>query len=360
MFGESDSESPRVGSPWDSFIAQTPPLKPGNNVEGKVLSTVPKLIPEVEYGNVEYKLKLINPSSERFTRLVTQLKWRLLEGGGQAYYELGVADSGYLIGLSRSDLEASLETLEMMAGEIGASVVIVKEVELPAILSTKGVLNPILGIPISKFTFSGHVDGEYAEASTDNQQTSVNAETIGKESKNDDDEDDMIYSSEGKLPIERFFLTQEFTNSLIDYDIEISTVYKPRPHRSRSRLIAVNTTERQTVSGNNVKAKTGKWTKPKSKKRLRDDDKHESGSSVVNTPIELEPSIASVTSSSMNDVIPKLHALTLDDTPTFASDATHPSQSITPEPRFIVEALIVRKLTLEEAFLDFGGFAQNY
>ena len=72
-------------------------------------------------GNVEYKLKLTNVTAVRFARLVTQLKWRLLEGGGQAYYELGVADSGALIGLPRADLEESLETLEMMAGEIGAS-----------------------------------------------------------------------------------------------------------------------------------------------------------------------------------------------------------------------------------------------
>ncbi|EEB94095.1 hypothetical protein MPER_07154, partial [Moniliophthora perniciosa FA553] len=60
------------------------------------------------------------------------LKWRLLEGGGQAYYELGVADSGSLVGLTRADLERSLETLEMMAGEIGASVIVVKEIEVPA------------------------------------------------------------------------------------------------------------------------------------------------------------------------------------------------------------------------------------
>lgn len=42
---------------------------------------------------------LIQP--ERFTRLVTQLKWRLLAGSGQALYEIGVSDSGQLIGLSR-------------------------------------------------------------------------------------------------------------------------------------------------------------------------------------------------------------------------------------------------------------------
>lgn len=61
----------------------------------------------------------VDPSPARFARLVTQLKWRLLEGHGQAYYEIGVADSGLLIGLSKPDLEKSLATLEEMAGDIG-------------------------------------------------------------------------------------------------------------------------------------------------------------------------------------------------------------------------------------------------
>ncbi|KAI0759417.1 hypothetical protein BD413DRAFT_597644 [Trametes elegans] len=130
MFGEQESESPRVPSPWDPFLPSppsgTPPAAPASLHNG-----IPKLVPEVEEGNVEYKLKLTNISDARFARLVTQLKWRLLEGGGQAYYELGVADSGALIGLSRADLDESLSTLEMMAGEIGASVIIVKEIEVP-------------------------------------------------------------------------------------------------------------------------------------------------------------------------------------------------------------------------------------
>lgn len=91
----------------------------------------PKLVPEIEEGNVEYKLKLIAPTPARFTRLVTQLKYRLLEGGGQALYEIGVSDSGELVGLSRRDLEASLDTLDKMAGELGATVVVLKEIELP-------------------------------------------------------------------------------------------------------------------------------------------------------------------------------------------------------------------------------------
>ena len=83
-----------------------------------------------DQGNVEYKLHLINPSSPRFARLVTQMKWRLLEGGGQAIYELGVADSGALVGLVQDDLRASLDTLHAMAAEIGARVIISKEIEV--------------------------------------------------------------------------------------------------------------------------------------------------------------------------------------------------------------------------------------
>jgi hypothetical protein len=58
------------------------------------------------------------------------MKWRLLEGGGQAIYELGVADDGALVGLAPDDLRASLGTLHAMAAEIGARVVIAKEIEV--------------------------------------------------------------------------------------------------------------------------------------------------------------------------------------------------------------------------------------
>jgi len=143
MFGEDNSDSPRVASPWDPFLASPSSrsissLEVSSSLASSAPGTpptfprgIPKLVPEIEQGNIEYKLKLIDPTPTRFARLVTQLKWRLLEGGGQACYELGVTDDGLLIGLSREYLERSLETLEMMAGEIGASVVVVKEIEVP-------------------------------------------------------------------------------------------------------------------------------------------------------------------------------------------------------------------------------------
>ena len=70
------------------------------------------LPPEVEKGNIEYKLKLIDPSPTRFERLVTQMKWRLQEGLGEAIYEIGVGDNGSCIGLNEEDLAESLATLK--------------------------------------------------------------------------------------------------------------------------------------------------------------------------------------------------------------------------------------------------------
>lgn len=84
------------------------------------------LPPEPQLGNIEYKLKLINPTFERFEHLVTQMKWRLREGKGEAVYEIGVLDSGFLHGLSDADMAASLDTLRKMANKLGASTTILR------------------------------------------------------------------------------------------------------------------------------------------------------------------------------------------------------------------------------------------
>ena len=48
--------------------------------------------PEKDDGNIEYKLKLINLSPERINTLITQMKYRLNEGSGEAIYEIGIKD----------------------------------------------------------------------------------------------------------------------------------------------------------------------------------------------------------------------------------------------------------------------------
>ncbi|KAJ3207914.1 GTP binding protein [Dinochytrium kinnereticum] len=77
-------------------------------------------------GNVEYKLKLVNPPPERLEHLITQMKWRLAEGHGEAMYEVGVADDGEVVGLSPEDMEASLSTLEYMAEQLNADASVIR------------------------------------------------------------------------------------------------------------------------------------------------------------------------------------------------------------------------------------------
>ncbi|XP_058518477.1 GTP-binding protein 2 isoform X2 [Ochotona princeps] len=86
--------------------------------------------PEAEDGNIEYKLKLVNPSQYRFEHLVTQMKWRLQEGRGEAVYQIGVEDNGLLVGLAEEEMRASLKTLHRMAEKVGADITVLREREV--------------------------------------------------------------------------------------------------------------------------------------------------------------------------------------------------------------------------------------
>lgn len=80
---------------------------------------------EIEEGNVEFKLKLVDPSPERLEHLTSQLKWRLAEGQGEALYELGVEDNGFPRGLPPEELNKSISTLETMAKNLAAEASVV-------------------------------------------------------------------------------------------------------------------------------------------------------------------------------------------------------------------------------------------
>lgn len=89
---------------------------------------MPESLPrESEEGNVEYKLKVTVPSTRRFEELATQLKFRLDEKGGEAFYVLGVSNEGEPIGLSEAEAEDSLENLKQVAEEIGARCTVLRE-----------------------------------------------------------------------------------------------------------------------------------------------------------------------------------------------------------------------------------------
>lgn len=85
------------------------------------------LPPEPQMGNIEYKLKLVNPSATRLEHLVTQMKWRLREGNGEALYNIGVEDNGVMTGLSDEDMSCSLDTLQEMARRLAATVQVLRQ-----------------------------------------------------------------------------------------------------------------------------------------------------------------------------------------------------------------------------------------
>lgn len=111
----------------DSFLGLFNPNIPDIDVEQSDYDDQFSLPPEPQVGNIEYKLKIVNPTKQRFEHLVTQMKWRLREGQGEALYEIGVEDNGVLTGLSESDMNDSLSTLQRMANVLGAATTILRE-----------------------------------------------------------------------------------------------------------------------------------------------------------------------------------------------------------------------------------------
>ncbi|KAG1800569.1 uncharacterized protein BJ212DRAFT_1439565 [Suillus subaureus] len=431
MFGESDSESPRVPSPWD-ILTSLPPTPTRNEI---LRRGIPQLVPESEEGNVEYKLHLLSPSPSRFTHLVTQLKWRLLEGGGQAYYELGVADSGVLIGLGRREMEETLGTLEEMAGEIGASVIVVKEIEVPAEVS--GVIEDWGG--------DGGKRRRRRQLMNEDSETTTTTET---ELETADADDDLATTSSH---VEVFCMDDEKGDSSSDgaaltLDLEIATVYKPRPFRRRVASTMQGHSDRRKGKGKKPKhllahtrtqpnshfehhthhlhysnvlnhthpteppihsatdSKQSKRRAARDKRREAKRDPHLMHVPTINTEergelvsgleyfhVTLEPEYLRVASAP-----PEIETSVHDDahledprdvevcsgSPSSIFAETYCHQSVTDklasppeimltssksptaeieaamlEPRLIVEALVVRKMSLEEAFLDFGGFS---
>ena len=65
-------------------------------------------------------------NSETIEKIELQMKWRLREGQGEAIYEIGVGDDGFLHGLTIQEMDASLNTLRTMANRLGASITVLR------------------------------------------------------------------------------------------------------------------------------------------------------------------------------------------------------------------------------------------
>ena len=86
-----------------------------------------KLPPEVEKGNIEYKLKVNAKSKARQGSLQSQMRWRIAEGEAingipEAIYYVGIDDNGCLGNQTITELKSSIEEIKNIADEIGAKI----------------------------------------------------------------------------------------------------------------------------------------------------------------------------------------------------------------------------------------------
>ena len=84
---------------------------------------------EYDYGNVEYKLKLCDVNVQRIQELTSQMSFRLREGNGECYYEVGVEDNGNALGISKQELEISLSVINTIAINLGCQTKIMKLIQ---------------------------------------------------------------------------------------------------------------------------------------------------------------------------------------------------------------------------------------
>ena len=84
---------------------------------------------EYDYGNVEYKLKLCDVTVQRIQELTSQMNFRLREGCGECYYEIGVEDNGHTLGISKQELEISLSVINTIAVNLGCQTKVMRLIQ---------------------------------------------------------------------------------------------------------------------------------------------------------------------------------------------------------------------------------------
>jgi len=257
----------------------------------------------------------------------------------------------------------------MMAGEIGASVVVVKEIEVPKELAG---LNEKLAAKYIDFDTGEVRRADSSSPAPPGDSTASTTSTSTESESEQESASDTIFSVDPE---------PGFTRSPSTIDLEIASVYKPRPMRARASF---STAHAETIKhrGHHGKKKhkqkhgissyiiptpdgapslmvTTIPTKQQTKHAWRQqakDRRNDARCAASNITQETVQSAAEA-------LIPALDSLhvSIDPSSTLPTGDDTRAEVVQPTPvddgpRFIVEALVVRKLSLEEAFLDFGGF----
>lgn len=87
-------------------------------------SPIPWYPKENGNGDTEYKLMLTEVDQDKLEHRTTQMKFRIREGKGVAYYVIGVTDDGAPLGLGIQQMRESLAVLYLLAGKSNAELTI--------------------------------------------------------------------------------------------------------------------------------------------------------------------------------------------------------------------------------------------
>jgi GTPase len=83
---------------------------------------------EKDDGNIEYKRELLNLDEDKINKRSTQMKYRIIEGSGEAFYFIGVRDNGKICGLNIDEYTESVNNLKLIANKIDCNVIKISEV----------------------------------------------------------------------------------------------------------------------------------------------------------------------------------------------------------------------------------------
>jgi elongation factor 1-alpha len=84
------------------------------------------IIGEDDYGPIEYKRQLTSMTNTKINKYATQMKFRLIEGNGEAIYMIGVKDNGDIIGVENKNYLLYCKLMSKIAREINSRIILIE------------------------------------------------------------------------------------------------------------------------------------------------------------------------------------------------------------------------------------------
>ena len=84
---------------------------------------MPRLHRENDLGPIEYKERLQSMTDTKIKKYATQMKFRLIEGDGIAYYLIGVKDNGIIVGVNNKYHKLYAKLIGKICREINCKVI---------------------------------------------------------------------------------------------------------------------------------------------------------------------------------------------------------------------------------------------